>query len=59
MYICERENVHLWTGECTSVDGEYEAFKKDSLKRNFSLKGLGQRGIPQSRYHLFFEKLLQ
>ena len=38
---------HLWTERCISVDGKYEVPKKVSLKRNVSLKGLGQCGIPQ------------
>lgn len=42
-----REDGHLWTGRWISVDGKYEVPKEVSLKRNVSLKGLGQCGIPQ------------
>ena len=42
-----REDGHLWTGRWIFVDGKYEVPKEVSLKRNVSLKGLGQCGIPQ------------
>ena len=47
MGVERRVDGYLWTGRWISVDGKYEVPKEVSLKRNVSLKGLGQCGIPQ------------